>query len=177
MPEVEPPPRRFVVGGWLPAPCLSSCYGGPGIGKSMIAQQLATCVVTGREFFGCAADAGSRCLGSSAKTTTKSCSAGNGASIRPTALDFADLADLHLEGAAGLDNMLCSFPRASPHIGPLYDPLIAKANEIKAGLIILDNRAQMFFGNENDRAQATYSANLAAGIAPQHQRLHPAPRP
>ena len=23
MPEVEPPPRRFVVGGWLPVPCLS----------------------------------------------------------------------------------------------------------------------------------------------------------
>src|SRR5688500_533376 len=58
MPEVEPPPRRFVVGGWLPVPCLSSCYGGPGIGKSMIAQQLAACVVTGREFFGCAVDRG-----------------------------------------------------------------------------------------------------------------------
>ena len=71
MPEVEPAPRRFVVGGWLPAPCLSSCYGGPGIGKSMIAQQLATCVVTGREFFGCAVTHGP-CSASSAKTTTKS---------------------------------------------------------------------------------------------------------
>jgi RecA-family ATPase len=61
--------------------------------------------------------------------------------------------------------MLCGFPSGAPCVGPLYAPLIAKANELKAKLIILDNRAQMFLGNENDRAQATYSANLAAGIA------------
>ena len=164
MPEVEPPPRRFVVGGWLPAPCLSSCYGGPGIGKSMIAQQLATCVVTGREFFGCAATQGP-VLGIFGEDDNEELQRRQWRINQAHGIRFADLADLHLEGAAGLDNMLCSFPRASPHIGPLYDPLIAKATEIKAGLIILDNRAQMFFGNENDRAQATYSANLAAGIA------------
>ena len=164
MPEVEPAPRRFVVGGWLPVPCLSSCYGGPGIGKSMIAQQLATCVVAGREFFGCAV-ARSPVLGIFGEDDNEELQRRQWRINQAYGLKFADLADLHLEGAAGLDNMLCGFPGGAPNIGPLYDPLIAKANEVKAGLIILDNRAQMFLGNENDRAQATYSANLAAGIA------------
>jgi RecA-family ATPase len=164
MPEVEPAPRRFVVGGWLPVPCLSSCYGGPGIGKSMIAQQLATCVVAGREFFGCAVARGP-VLGIFGEDDNEELQRRQWRINQAYGLKFADLADLHLEGAAGLDNMLCGFPGGAPNIGPLYDPLIAKANEIKAGLIILDNRAQMFLGNENDRAQATYSANLAAGIA------------
>jgi RecA-family ATPase len=164
MPEVEPPPRRFVVGGWLPVPCLSSCYGGPGIGKSMIAQQLATCVVAGREFFGCAV-ARSPVLGIFGEDDSEELQRRQWRINQACGLKFADLADLHLEGAAGLDNMLCGFPGGAPKIGPLYEPLIAKANELKAGLIILDNRAQMFLGNENDRSQATYSANLAAGIA------------
>ena len=164
MPEVEPPPRRFVVGGWLPVPCLSSCYGGPGIGKSMIAQQLATCVVAGREFFGCAV-ARSPVLGIFGEDDSEELQRRQWRINQACGLKFADLADLHLEGAAGLDNMLCGFPGGAPNIGPLYEPLIAKANEVKAGLIILDNRAQMFLGNENDRSQATYSANLAAGIA------------
>jgi hypothetical protein len=153
-----------VVGGWLPVPCLSSCYGGPGIGKSMIAQQLATCIVTGREFFGCAV-VPVPVLGIFAEDDDGELKRRQWRINQAFGLKFADLADLHLEGAAGLDNMLCSFPGGSPDIGPLYDPLVAKAKELKAGLIILDNRAQMFLGNENDRAQATYSANLAAGIA------------
>jgi RecA-family ATPase len=164
MPEVEPAPRRFAVGGWLPVPCLSSCYGGPGIGKSMIAQQLATCVVTGQEFFGCAVARGP-VLGIFGEDDNEELQRRQWRINQAYGLKFADLADLHLEGAAGLDNMLCGFPGGAPNIGPLYDPLIAKANEIKADLVILDNRAQMFLGNENDRAQATYSANLAAGIA------------
>jgi RecA-family ATPase len=164
MPEVEPAPRRFVVGGWLPVPCLSSCYGGPGIGKSMIAQQLATCVVAGREFFGCAVARGP-VLGIFGEDDNEELQRRQWRINQAYGLKFADLADLHLEGAAGLDNMLCGFSGGAPNIGPLYDPVIAKANEIKAGLIILDNRAQIFLGNENDRAQATYSANLAAGIA------------
>jgi RecA-family ATPase len=164
MPEVEPAPRRFVVGGWLPVPCLSSCYGGPGIGKSMIAQQLGTCVATDREFFGCAVARGP-VLGIFGEDDNEELQRRQWRINKAYGLKFSDLTDLHLEGAAGLDNMLCGFPGGAPGIGPLYDPLIAKARDLKAVLIILDNRAQMFLGNENDRAQATYSANLAAGIA------------
>jgi hypothetical protein len=41
---------------------------------------------------------------------------------------------------------------------------VAKAKSYGAGLIILDNRAQMILGNENDRMVATYGANLVARI-------------
>jgi RecA-family ATPase len=164
MPEVEPPPRRFIAEGWLPVPCLSSCYGGPGIGKSMIGQQLGTCVAAGVPFFGSNVEC-VPVLGIFAEDDDEELKRRQWRINRAFGLKFADLEHLHIEGAAGLDNMLCCFPGGSLSIGPLYGPLIAEAREINAGLIMLDNRAQMFLGNENDRAMATYSANLAAGIA------------
>ena len=45
-----PPERNFIVGAWLPAGCVTSPYGAGGVGKSLLAQQLATCVATGKPF-------------------------------------------------------------------------------------------------------------------------------
>jgi RecA-family ATPase len=46
----------------------------------------------------------------------------------------------------------------------LSKSIVAKARELGAGLIILDNRAQMILGNENDRMVATYGGNLCGRI-------------
>ncbi len=164
LPEVEPAPRRFRVGGWLPIPCLSSCYGTGGIGKSLLAQIAATCVVTGRDFFGAAVDP-APVIGIFGEDDDEELQRRQWRINQAFGLKFADLGGLHLEGAGGLDNILCSFPNGAPEHGPLYQALIDAAEQRKAGLIILDNRAQMFLGNENDRAVATYSGNLAAGLA------------
>ena len=43
--------------------------------------------------------------------------------------------------------------------------LAPRALEVKARLLILDNRGQIFFGNENDRSVATFCSNLLAGVA------------
>ena len=48
----EPPPRRFLIEHWMPAGCLSSLYGPGGVGKSLLAQQAATCLVAGIDFLG-----------------------------------------------------------------------------------------------------------------------------
>jgi RecA-family ATPase len=164
LPEIEPAPRRFRVGGWLPIPCLSSCYGSGGIGKSLLAQLLATCVVTGRDFFGAAIEP-APVIGIFGEDDDEELERRQWRINQAFGLKFADLGKLHLEGAAGLNNILCSFPNGAPEHGPLYQALIDNAEQRKAGLIILDNRAQMFLGNENDRAVATYSGNLAAGLA------------
>jgi RecA-family ATPase len=166
LPEVEPAPRRFRVGGWLPIPCLSSCYGTGGIGKSLLAQMLATCCATGRDFFG-AGVAPAPVLGIFGEDDDEEFKRRQWRINQAWGLKFKDLADLHLEGAAGLDNILCGFPNGAAEHGPLYHALLDRIERDRLGLIMLDNRAQMFLGNENDRAEATYSGNLCAGLARQ----------
>jgi hypothetical protein len=53
-----PPPRRFIVDQWIPAGCVTSLYGPGGIGKTLLAQQAATCIATGRPLFGSAVEKG-----------------------------------------------------------------------------------------------------------------------
>jgi RecA-family ATPase len=76
-----------------------------------------------------------------------------------------DLQHLHLQGRAGLENAIASFPMGAPRKEALYDVVVKRARELDTGLVILDNRAQMLLVEENDRAQATFAANLCAGIA------------
>ena len=46
------PTRRFVAKGWIPYGCVTSLYGMGGIGKSLLAQLLATAVAAGRRWIG-----------------------------------------------------------------------------------------------------------------------------
>ena len=80
-------------------------------------------------------------------------------------LKFADLADLHLQGRAGLNNSIVTFPSGAPRVEPLFDLIIKKARELSAGFLIADNRAQLILGDENDRMVATCGGNLCAMIA------------
>ena len=49
---IAPPERRWIVKDWLPIGTVTSLYGSGGVGKTLIAQQLATSVAAGRAFFG-----------------------------------------------------------------------------------------------------------------------------
>ena len=42
LPDEEPPPRKFLVDQWLPMGSSQSLYGPGGVGKSLLAQQIAT---------------------------------------------------------------------------------------------------------------------------------------
>src|SRR4051795_6811808 len=46
------PARRFILEDWIPAECVTSLYGDGGIGKSLLAQEIATIVATGISAFG-----------------------------------------------------------------------------------------------------------------------------
>ena len=126
MPEVEPPPRRFVVGGWLPVPPVELL-------RRTRHRQIHDCPAAGylcrcrSRVFRCAV-ARSPVLGIFGEDDSEELQRRQWRINQACGLKFADLADLHLEGAAGLDNMLCGFPGGAPNIGPLYEPLIAKAN-------------------------------------------------
>jgi RecA-family ATPase len=165
--EEPPPRRRFIVADWLPVPCLSSLYGPPGVGKSLLAQQLLACVATGRDFLGSPIER-SPVLGLFGEDDDQELKWRQWWINRSLGLTFADLAcsGYHIQGRAGLDNALATWPKNGPQREPFLDAVIRYArDEAGARLIVLDNRAQMCLVDENDRAAATWSSNLLAGIA------------
>ena len=164
LPDVEPPPRRFIVDQWWPAGIFSSLYGPPTVGKSFLAQLLSTCVVTRQDFFGFAVEQGP-VLGLFAEDDDGELKRRQWRINQALGLKNKDLAELHLQGRAGTDNCLITFPSGAPDIHDLFDAVIAKAKRLGAIGLVLDNRAQMILGNENDRMVATAGGNLIARIA------------
>jgi archaellum biogenesis ATPase FlaH len=167
----EPPaPRRWVLDQWLTRGSLTILFGAGGHGKSLLSQQLATCIVNGVEFLGIA--------------TTKGAVVGlfcedeaDELARRQYAINalfmFDDAAEvtkgLYLDARPGKFNTLATFD-AKRLLKPtqLLKSLDKSCTEIKPVLVILDNIAQMFAGGENVRHEVTQFCNALANIAKKH---------
>jgi len=79
---------------------------------------------------------------------------------------FADLKDLHPISLAGQDAVLAAPDRAGI-IQPtkLFRRMREAACDIKPKLLVIDNSADVFAGNENDRAQVRQFITLLRGLA------------
>ena len=77
---------------------------------------------------------------------------------------MADLGDFLPDARTGEENVL-AHGRDVLQTTELYDQIAAAIAELKPGLVILDNIAQMFAGNENDRAHVTQFVNYLARLA------------
>jgi RecA-family ATPase len=163
LPDAQPPPRHFLIEDWLPALTLSSLYGPGGIGKTLLAQQIATCLATGTSIFGLKIQQTS-VLALFSEDDNEELQRRQWYINQHYGIVNKDLKDLHIEGRSGATNDIVQFPGGRPEIEPLFESIVAKAKSYCAGLIILDNRAQMILGNENDRMVATYGANVLARI-------------
>src|SRR5690606_2061807 len=73
---------------------------------------------------------------------------------------------LHLEGRAGLDNVMMTFgPDRVPVPGAFLDVVTRECDRLRPVCLVLDNIAQVFGGLENDRHEVTVFANALTGIA------------
>ena len=162
LPDAEPARRRFLIDQWLPDGCLSSFYGPGGVGKSLAAQQAAACIVTGLDFLGAKVER-VPVLGLFSEDDD----------------DELQRRQWRINQAFGLKNQISpaftskaaqgwtTASHRSLRAHPEWRPCSRSSSprrEIAAGLVVLDNRAQMLLVNENDRAQATFAANLCAGL-------------
>lgn len=162
-----PPPREWVIDEWLPLGAVTALFAGGGFGKSLLSQQIATCVANGVPFCGRAVRMGPvlgifteddadelrrrqcRILASMGRTARFSTS------------------DLHLSARAGESNTMMVPRQFSRELdGTAFGwSVVDQVKQLRPSLLILDNLAQLFGGMENDRFQATYFANWLSSIA------------
>jgi RecA-family ATPase len=157
------PYRRFVAKGWIPVGCVTSLYGCGGIGKSLLAQLLGTAASLGRRWLGIETE---QC-----KVLALFCEDDEHELWRRQeringtyAISMADLADFQPDARTGGENVLVHGTGVL-QTTKLFDHLAQAIAELKPGLVILDNIAQLFGGSENDRAHVTQFVNYLARIA------------
>jgi RecA-family ATPase len=159
---MTPKPKRFFMDRFIPAHEVTLVTGAGGSNKSTFGQQLATAaaaglpmlgvpVETGASLYTTAEDGGDRLHWSQAHY----CKALN--------VRMADLAGkLHLASLRGrLGNELATFDADGRlRVAPAYQLLRNTIAATKAKVVVLDNVAHLFTGNENDRGQVTAFINL-----------------
>jgi hypothetical protein len=165
--DSDPPkPRAFVVAGWIPRGTVVGIWGAGGIGKSLLAQQIATAVGNGVPALGSDVIAGS-VLGYFAEDDNDELRRRQRSILRSMGRSAAySTESLHLQGRAGLDNCLLAFDRERlPMRTPFLRLVEAECARIRPALLILDNIAQLYAGIENDRYQVTAFCNVLTGLA------------
>lgn len=161
----EPPPLEWVLKGYVPEREVTFFTGEGATGKSLSAQQLATCIASCMPFLGLPTS-----LGDEGAVLYVTAEEGEdelhrrqrniNRALGVNRSTFDDLLFLSsLRGKEG--NELCTFD-AEGKIQPTaaYRKLAHTISRSGADVVILDNVAHLFGGNENDRRQVTAFVNL-----------------
>lgn len=161
----NPPERRFIVDGWLARGTAALLVGEDGIGKSLLAQQLATCVAAGRPFLGMPVERAAAIYITCEDDADELWRRQRGINA---ALSLpADCAPAMLSSLVGQMDVDLSALTPAGAIGPspLARAIVDVAKEYRAGLIILDNLAHLFSGNENVRRDVAVFCSLLERMA------------
>jgi RecA-family ATPase len=160
---IPAPHRQWLVADWIPMSRVTAIYGAGGEGKTILGQMLATACAIDKPWLG---------------LRTRQCN-----SVLLYCEDdldemhrrqedinqfygcgFEDLGAMKWLPRLGCDNALASFHDGRMLRTELFDQLLAAAKEHEAQLVIPDTLADVFAGNENDRAQARAFAQGVLGL-------------
>jgi RecA-family ATPase len=156
------PVRRWIVPGWVPALETTGLSGPGGDGKTLLAQMLATAAALGKPWLGIEL--------APIKTFLVLCEDREAdIHIRQVNInrlyecDFADLANMRpVPRRADAHNRLMIFDRDGVgHLTTFFFQLLEQVKAFGAELTILDTRADLFLGNQNDEDQARTFIRLA----------------
>jgi hypothetical protein len=166
--KTNPPrPRPWLVQEWMPLCSVVALFSLGGLGKSLLAQQVATHIAAGIDVFGQKVIQGPvlgfMCEDDNAELRWRQQKIN-------AALKLDDAPPgLFLEGRAGKDTTLYIFDAQSiPSPTKLLSRIDTECAEKNPVLVIVDNIAQVFAGQENFRHQVTSFCNALTGVAQQH---------
>lgn len=164
--EFAPVPRReWIVEDWLGIGYVTGQYGDGGVGKGMTAQCLQTATATGAPWLGRAVtpcrSVGLYCEdddGELHRRQDRICGA--------MGVSYTDLGHMRWMSGVGHDNTLATFTyEGKMQVTERFRELEMIAREHEAKLIVLDNVADLYGGNENDRNQVRRFLNLLNRLA------------
>jgi RecA-family ATPase len=158
------PDREWIVEGWLPVGTVTSLYGTGGVGKTLLAQLLQSAVGTGRPFLGIDTK---QC-----KVLSVFCEDDSDELHRrqvcinaSMGIGMQDLGAVRWQSRFGKENVMATIEGGLLKQAAFYEFVRAAAKQSGARLVIIDNIAQVFAGNENIRAEVTQFVNSLGTIA------------
>lgn len=161
--------REWAVQDLVPSGTVTLLGGDGGTGKSLLALQLAFAIATGGRWLGHQTVSGP-VMFISAEDDQDELHRRTADIVRAAGMQFNDVERLTLRSLAGEDALLAVLDRSSGVLTPtpLHAEIEARIAVDKPALIVLDTLADLFPGNENDRAQARQFIGLLRGWAIRH---------
>lgn len=161
------PSRSWMVQDRIPGRTVTLLTGDGGVGKSMVAKQLAVATVLGRDWLGSMPEPGP-VIFLTAEDDEIELHIRLAAIVESHAIRFRDLAGLHLLSLAGKDAALAIADRRNVmQPTPLFQRLVRSTLEVRPRLIVIDTVADSFLGDENNRSQVRQYIAMLRGIAVQ----------
>ena len=159
------PPQEWTVPGRMPRRNVTLLSGEGGIGKTLTAVHLGGAIALGREWLSTLPEQGPvlmlLCEDDKDELHRRLATV-----LRHFDAQFSDLRDFHVITLAGEEALLAVFDRRGIiQPTPLFKHLNEQACDLRPALIGIDNSADVFGGNENDRAQVRQFITLLRGTA------------
>lgn len=157
-----PRPREWVMEGMIPAGRVTSLLGAGGLGKTLVALQIALHVSLGRSLFGVQVKGGP-VLGIFCEDEEDELNRRLRAACEAERLTLEDADRLVARSRDGYDNILATFDHDHIRMTGFYAELEATVKEMRPTLVILDTLADIFAGDLLSTTHARQFIKVALG--------------
>jgi RecA-family ATPase len=160
------PEREWTIKGRIPISAVTLCSGEGGIGKTLLMLHCGAAIALGRDWLGAVPEPGP-VLGLFCEDDEHELHRRLDRIVEHYGESHAELAkNFNATSRVGKDAVMAA-PNSKGIIEPtaLFDRFHEAACDIKPRLIIVDNSADVFAGNENDRAQVRQFVTMLRSVA------------
>jgi RecA-family ATPase len=162
----DAPNRRWLIADFVPMWNVTNYTGDGGIGKFLVALQLAVAVALGLKWLGIPVLESGPVIVYSAEDEFDETWRRLEEICREIGIDIGDLDNLHVAPMAGMDAMLSiADERRMMEPTHMWHDLRSKAEAIKPKLVVIDTSADVYGGDENTRQQVKQFVGMLVGLS------------